>query len=333
VRSRVLVVGAGAAGLCAAGRLQDAGASVVVVDKGRGVGGRLATRRVGAARIDHGAQFFTARSATMRDQAERWVQNGVARIWCHGFRQPEDGHPRYVGATGMTSLAKDLARHLDVRTGIHVSGIHIEPDSRYGVTIPDVGAALDLGGFDAVVLTPPVPQTLALLHAGRLVLPDADRSALERIRYDPTVSALAVLAGPSEVPSPGGVQLDPSVTGTPITWVGDNLAKGISPIPAVTVHAAAQLSLQRWDDDPGVLAAALVELARPWIGSAPLTEVQLMRWRYATPTVLHDEPRLRSRPAGAVGPLVVAGDAFGQARVEGAILSGAAAADAVIEAL
>ena len=58
----VLVIGAGMAGLIAAAELQRAGRRVLVLDKGRGVGGRLASRRIGEASFDHGAQFITART-------------------------------------------------------------------------------------------------------------------------------------------------------------------------------------------------------------------------------------------------------------------------------
>jgi phytoene dehydrogenase-like protein len=63
---RVVVVGPGMAGLTAAHRLQRSGVSVVVVDKGRHPGGRLATRELsGGARADHGAQFFTVRTSEL----------------------------------------------------------------------------------------------------------------------------------------------------------------------------------------------------------------------------------------------------------------------------
>ena len=55
-----IVIGAGLSGLIAAGTLQANGARVLVLDKGRGVGGRLATRRTHSGIFDHGAQFFTA---------------------------------------------------------------------------------------------------------------------------------------------------------------------------------------------------------------------------------------------------------------------------------
>ena len=59
---RVAIVGAGLAGLMAGRTLAEAGHEVVLLDKGRSPGGRLATRRIGAATLDHGAQFFTVRS-------------------------------------------------------------------------------------------------------------------------------------------------------------------------------------------------------------------------------------------------------------------------------
>ncbi len=74
---RVVVVGAGIAGLVAARRLADAGADVVVVDKGRSVGGRLATRRIGDATLDHGAQFFTVRTPAFQRQVDDWVERGL----------------------------------------------------------------------------------------------------------------------------------------------------------------------------------------------------------------------------------------------------------------
>lgn len=58
----VLIVGVGICGLVAATSLTAGGLRVVLLDKGRSVGGRLGTRRVGPGRADHGAQFFTARS-------------------------------------------------------------------------------------------------------------------------------------------------------------------------------------------------------------------------------------------------------------------------------
>jgi predicted NAD/FAD-dependent oxidoreductase len=52
---RIVVVGAGLAGLTAARSLVAGGHDVLVLDKGRSPGGRMATRRIGGATFDHGA--------------------------------------------------------------------------------------------------------------------------------------------------------------------------------------------------------------------------------------------------------------------------------------
>ena len=69
---RVAIIGAGLAGLIAGRELFRGGADVIVFDKGRSPGGRLATRRIGGATLDHGAQFFTVRSPAFAAQVADW---------------------------------------------------------------------------------------------------------------------------------------------------------------------------------------------------------------------------------------------------------------------
>src|SRR3712207_9580914 len=71
-----IVVGAGISGLLAARELQAEGWRVTVLDKGRGVGGRMATRRVGGGNFDHGAQFFTVRGGRFAGLVEGWAAGG-----------------------------------------------------------------------------------------------------------------------------------------------------------------------------------------------------------------------------------------------------------------
>lgn len=54
----IAVIGAGIAGLVCAQQLSQAGYSVLVVEKSRGLGGRLATRRLHGTWADHGACYL-----------------------------------------------------------------------------------------------------------------------------------------------------------------------------------------------------------------------------------------------------------------------------------
>lgn len=315
--STVVVVGAGVAGLLAACRLADAGLRVIVVEEGLVPGGRLATAHIGpSARLDHGAQFFTTRSPEFRALTQDWLAAGAVFEWCRGFQQPPDrpdGYPRYAGKGGMGALAQAMTKGLDVRTGRGVTSVN----HTTGELAFEDGTSTTA---DGIVLTPPVPQSLALVHAP---IAAADRDALRAVTYEPTLAVLAVLERPSAVPPPGGVQL----TDGPFTLVADNQAKGISDLPAVTLHASGEVSSARWND-PHVLQRLLTE-GRHWLGAEPI-RAELRRWRYARPVVLHPE---RCLVIDGRVPLVLAGDAFGEARVEGAARSGWAAAAALIERL
>jgi len=179
----------------------------------------------------------------------------------------------------------------------------------------------------ALLLTPPIPQSLQLLAAGEVALPERIRGDLEQINYAPCLALLAQLSGGSVIPEPGGLWF----SGEPIAWMADNQRKGVSPGPgaAITIHAGPQFSQAHWATPEAEVTAALLAVAAPWLGSLPV-QSQLHRWRYSLPLRVHPERCVVLREPA---PLVFAGDAFGGPRVEGAALSGLAAGAALAEML
>ena len=227
IMTDVLIVGAGMAGLMAGRVLANNGKRVLLVDKGRSVGGRMATRRMGGERAiglaDHGAQFFTVRTPEFGTWVERWLAEGLVFEWSHGWSDgsladtPRDGHPRYAAYKGMNALAKHLATGLEVRTGVKLVAVQKIED---GWQVEDeTGAKLQA---KAVLLTPPVPQSLDLLDDGNVQLSSSDRMALEAIEYDPCLTALFVLDRAAHLPVPGAIQR-PYAN---LYWIGDNHAQG-----------------------------------------------------------------------------------------------------------
>ena len=315
-----LVIGAGMSGLCAASALKAAGHRVLVVDKGRGIGGRMATRRMEGATLDHGAQFVTART----ERFERWLREageaGAAFEWCRGFSTAGDGHPRWRGAPGMSGLARHMGAGLPLELGRQVAALE-RAGLGWSVRWKEGGAV----EARSVILTAPVPQSLALLGAGNVVLEASIRQRLEAIRYERCFAVLVVLDGPSRVPEPGGFVPE---TG-PLSWIADNQKKGVSALPAVTLHARDAYSVENWDRDRDAVAKELIAAAMPWLGAGVLS-YEIHGWRYSRPQETDFDPCvvLERTP-----PLILAGDAFGGARVEGAALSGWAAAEALAECL
>lgn len=318
-----IIIGAGMTGLMAARALQDMGVHATVLDKGRSVGGRLATRRIDDAVFDHGAQFFTVRDPAFAAWVERWEAAGVVREWTRGFpkadgRARDDGHPRYIGVKGMTGIAKALAYGLDYHVGVRV--VDVMHRRRWAVRAED-GQTF---AADALLLTQPVPQSLALLEASGTGLVEEDRRALDAIRYEPCLALLVRLDRPSRLPPPGAIQ-EPD---TSIAWIADNGAKGLCPPGALTIHAAPAFSRDYYTADDATVAGLMLAAAEPWLGAVPAT-YQVKRWRYSKPEAVHPAPWLR---ACDLPPLVFAGDAFGGPRVEGAALSGLAAAQCIVDA-
>lgn len=331
MNANICVVGAGMAGLTAANLLQQAGASVTVLDKGRGVGGRLATRRFGDARIDHGAQYFTVRDDRFQAMVDAWLTSKVVYQWSAGFpstngTESSGKYPRYRGANGMSDVAKALANGLNVQTSTRVQRIDYEDDA-WRLTAQDVANNKMLTvAADALLMTPPAEQSLTLLDSGSVKLPSAARSALEAITYNPCFAVLALLDRDSAIPEPGGIFMP----GEPISWMADNQQKGVSDVPAVTIHAGPEFTRQHFDDDVEVVAQMLIDAAREQLGDAEVIEYQVQRWRYSQPQQMHPEKTLF---VNSPGPLAFAGDAFDGARVEGAALSGMAAAERLIAVL
>jgi renalase len=313
---RVVIVGAGLAGLVAARELNAAGAEVLVLDKGRSPGGRLATRRVGGATLDHGAQFFTVRSPAFAKTVDDWSQRGLVHVWNHGFGGNEgDSHPRYVATGGMNSLAKDLAVGLDVRCSTMVFAVRRDADSG------DVSVAIDDGTSyeaDAVIVTAPLPQAFALMIDGGIELDET----LFRTDYDRTIGLLVRLDQAPDLAPSGGIQNADDV----FSFIGDNASKGVSAEPAVTFHASATWSQAHWDDDNAALIEQLTAAAQPWLGDAAIVEHSLKKWRLATPRSIWPDPCWTT----ANGKVIMAGDAFAGPKVEGAHNSGLAAAHTLL---
>lgn len=316
-KPRILIVGAGMAGLAAARALRARGHELLLVDKGRGPGGRLANRRFGGARFDHGAQFFTARDPEIAAETRLWQERDILREW---FREPGSDTAdriRWRGRPAMTAIARELARDLPFQPSSRVLALGPGP-AGWRAQLP-AGEEIHA---ETVLLTPPVPQSLELLRAGQTPLTPEIEQRLEGIQYERCLALMARLDAPPALPEPGCLALDQG----PIAWIADNQRKGVSHEPALTLHARPDFSLQHWDEDRATTAALLLEAAAPWIGTARVLEHQIHGWRYSRP--------LRQEPESCLWisqdpPLLLAGDAFGGPRIEGALLSGRAAAAAL----
>ena len=147
--------------------LDSSGHDILVLDKGRSPGGRMATRRIATAAFDHGAQFFTVHGDEFGAQVAAWETEGVAGG--HGFTPDGDGYPRYIGTRGMNAIAEHMAVGLDVHCGALTFAIRRAVGVSHGwEVVVDDGT---VHPADALVSTCPLAQTFSLLFEAGVDFP------------------------------------------------------------------------------------------------------------------------------------------------------------------
>ncbi|PTA67841.1 NAD(P)/FAD-dependent oxidoreductase [Deinococcus arcticus] len=288
----LLVVGAGLAGLACA---RDAGPRVTILDKGRGVSGRAATRRVplpegGVARLDHGARFFTARHPRTVALAEGGVREGWNAVWTRGVAHWADGevhaaqdtHPRYAPPEGLSALGRVLARGVDVHSGVEVTSLERRPGHWRAHTRD--GQVWDSA---RLVLNLPAPQLLALLAPlqldGALQTPSSEDAAqaAARVAFDPCWTVGAVLAGAPRWLHPATRLNHPA-----LDWLSlEHTKRPPGHPPALILQAGADWTRAHLDASPQEAGDLLLAAAEVVMGEAlPTTAAFAHRWRFATPT-------------------------------------------------
>ena len=339
-RHSVAVIGTGMAGATVAHALARAGLSVQVFDKARGLGGRLATRRVewidrqgqkAVARLDHGAVGFTARDPAFKAFADLAQQAGCLAEWnprlAPGSLPLEGGAAVVVPAPDMPALCRHLLEGVPVSLSFAVDGLHRSP---FGWQVQAGGVRHD-SAFDAVVLALPPAQAAPLLNPHRL---DWARHASTAL-----MQPCWTLMGIADEPQPGATWDLARPPSGPLAWLLRNDARpGRSAVPGQAhwvAHARSAWSRRHLDQPVAwvqqQLQAALAEcVGRP----VDWQHCTVHRWRYALPQAHGTDPAASCWWDAAQG-LGVCGDFLGGsgagAGVEGAWLSAQALATALLQ--
>lgn len=322
-----LVIGAGLAGLAFASDARAHRNSVRLLDKGRGSGGRVATRRWDDLRVDHGAQFFTAKGRRFESFVRAWrVEPGSGlAVWAKGFPtyepgkgvvEREPGHPRYAPRNGMSELPKRLAYGLDVRTGVTVKNIERTGEG-WRATGEERGG--DRATFEGRTLVLNLPPAQLLPLAGEFLAAE-DRADLATVEYAPAWTLILRLA--QDVEGATWPALDCEAGGHPtLAWISrDHTKRGDADAPPVLVaHGSGAWSREHLEDDPAAVQEALLAAVTEITGPLEVLDTQVHRWRYALCTKPFPDRCLFRPEIGVLG----CGDWCDVGgRVEGALTSG-----------
>lgn len=314
----ILIIGAGIAGLACArrlvdgrladGRLADGRLAPVLLDKGRGLGGRVATRRVGAMQFDHGAQHVTAHNASFAAVLDAMAMTGALADWPDGTLRKHR-----VGAPGMSAIPKAIGVGLDIRHGVQATRLVQDGDA--WVVQSDDGPIR----AKRVVVTVPAPQVAGLLGPDHPLV-----AALAPVRMAPCLTLMAA----TKAPAPFVTRQDSDDV---LTWIAQDSTKPGRPQGNAALwvaQAGEAFSTQHLEQDPAAIAAAMLPHFCDRLGmtQTAVTHAAAHRWRYARVTQALGQPFLISADA----TLYLGGDWCIGARIEAAWDSGTAIADDIL---
>lgn len=267
------------AGLSAASALASVGAKPVLVDKSRGVGGRLATRRTEFGSFNHGAPTVAAYT----DEFKSFLTGADTAQW-NGFGEAE-------GVPTMSALAKPLMGQIPIHFELGVT--HLEASgSVVRTTFSDGTSEV----FDRAIVTVPAPQAIQILSAEGVLANWA--LPLHEVKMGPCWAGLFAFDKPLPVLSiPPGVHLQKNMaaqsTGSSERWV---------------FHADGEWSQDNLEREKTEIVGDLTSSFFQKLQMDPYTPVfaQAHRWRYARMVQSLDLPFIKSPD----GRICVVGDAF-----------------------
>lgn len=322
----VMVIGAGMAGITAAQHMKNTGKTVCVIDKARSVGGRMSTRKLGSLQWDHGAQYFTAQSPEFRTQVALWLKaNLIAQweapigAWDGATLTQSSPKERFVGTPTMKSPLAFTAKNLHIELNTIVteinsfqSGWHIESETkRWSV--------------QQLIVALPAPQAQALLPKDHASYSLAANALMEPC-WALILSTKVILPLPFS-----GIFINQGA----FSWIAQDGSKPARNSPhtwvlhATTEWSAAHLDFSS-DEITALLMADFNALLKNWLPDIPTPQFEnavAHRWRFARGhsaqhNLVHVWPQ---------DGLALAGDWIAGGRVEGAYLSGIAAARKLID--
>lgn len=353
--TNIAVIGAGLSGLACAQQLQQAGYTVTVFEKSRGVGGRMSTRRVSdepdnktadswqSWQCDHGAQYFTARDPAFVRQTNQWLAAGVISVWSpnlHSFgvkpdsrqSQPSAGVTRFVGVPGMTAPVRQLASELSVRLQSRV--IAVSKQAQQWMLALEHDSTL-AGPFDQLVFALPAQQLDDLLAASADVPAAFVNAARQSTQQHPLSPCWALMLDyREELP----VSFDAAFvnatgealfqgdhnTSAPLSWIARDSSKPGRPAGEIWVlHASTAWTDAHLEDDQLQVFQSLLGAFNALTGVDAQRyhprSWRLHRWRYAQALQTNNTPGFICDAGLGLG---VCGDWLNKGRVEGAWLSG-----------
>lgn len=295
----VAVIGAGLAGLVCAQQLKQAGYRVVVVEKSRGLGGRLATRRLHQTCADHGVRSLEVQGKLTQHLIQALLPLEVIHPWTDGilaaeaiFPQEDDLQPQihpqthYVARSGLTAVAKFLADGLEIWRGQRVQALEALAANGCWRLILEASGTDPIASLVArsVVMAIPAPQALTLLQPLSEELPIGLLQRVQAVQFDPCITAIAIYPPEKQAALEELAWSFKTFTdAADLAWISIENTKRFAEMPVIVAQSTAEFAERYLEEaDLQAVGQRLLDAAAnlaSWLDSP--TELQVHRWRYA----------------------------------------------------
>ncbi len=299
--SEYLIIGTGLCGLTIASALSESGENALMIEKSKGVGGRMATRRDGECAYDHGAQFYQHSDESPFFLHNQWIRKQKSQVW---FWQ--EGLAFAAGIGGMTTLAKDLAQNQKIQ--FEQKLVSIEQASDFLKAHLESGLTLTTR---KMILTCPLPQSLEILKNSNISYP----VDLNQISYAKALVGLfEVQSEDSNLKNFKFKKFEDSVFS-----IANNQSKKVGTDLSFTVIMGTSFSEDYFETaENEVLQKIEQDFIKKMSFDFKVHKRQLKKWRFSHPLDIYSR-QMCALPLNQ--NILLAGDAFGGGSLGGTVKS------------
>ena len=287
--------------------------NVVLFDKARGLGGRLATRRAENGKFDHGAQYFDI--STLLDQPQ------IQTLLDEKIISSNNGSDKFFSPGGMTNIAKFLLKEFDVKKEHKLLSISYN-NGEYNLNFEDSPTI----NCDDIILSCPMPQTIEILKNSQIKYNDSYMDDLSKLEYDPCI---VIMVKSKNKISEYNKELGSIYKNQDISWVGDNTLKKVSSEENFyTVQCSPEFSHKYFDQEYDKTNKLLEKELISIFGDG-YDILSNHKWRYSVPKNYYaNSESLVIRNSNFIG---LCGDIFTNGKFDGAVRSGISIANKYIK--
>ena len=288
----VIIIGGGLSGSYLSFKLKKHGYKVLIIEKSKGIGGRMCTKPVGGNLVDYGCQYITPKTDILLSILSNLEQKSVVK------RIKIDHKDAFISSYGMNKIPQYLS--LGVPTLTSSFAERLEYKKNYWVTY----TPFSLYRSRFIVLTMPINQVHMLLKNSNI-----STHELPNVEFEEFFTA--TFKGNSDN------QKNAFNESKSFPWICNNTLKGLRNTSDIfTVNLSSKLSKKYHQIDPKQRTSVFQGLLKE-NGFKHVSHLSLHYWKYAYSSKQNNISHIFDENIN----LGICGDSFSTGKVDGAVQS------------